>query len=246
MPGMDGYEVCSRLKADPATSDIPVIFLTAKTEAEDETRGFEVGAVDYIHKPFSPPVVQARVQTHLLLREAREQLTAEKRRLDQLLENILPAAAVVEIKATGGVYPRRFENVAVLFSDLVEFTHYCDRHTAEEVVKDLERLFGIFERCARDHGLEKIKTIGDAFMATAGLLAPHADPLRAAVSCGLAITREVAALGKDWQCPLRRAYRAGHGWHCWQRTLSVRSLGRYGECGFAPHGRGLARQRRSA
>src|SRR5690242_9257438 len=69
MPGMNGYEVCTRLKADPETKDIPVIFLTGQTEAEDETRGFEVGAVDYIHKPFSPAVVKARVQTHLVLRE---------------------------------------------------------------------------------------------------------------------------------------------------------------------------------
>jgi DNA-binding response OmpR family regulator len=65
MPEMDGYEVCTRLKADSETRDIPVIFLTAMTDAKDETRGFDVGAVDYIHKPFSPPVVLARVQTHL-------------------------------------------------------------------------------------------------------------------------------------------------------------------------------------
>lgn len=74
MPEMDGYEVCARLKADAETRDIPVIFLTGKTEAEDETRGFGVGAVDYVHKPFSPSVVQARVQTHLALRQTREQL----------------------------------------------------------------------------------------------------------------------------------------------------------------------------
>jgi CheY-like chemotaxis protein len=74
MPGMDGYEVCARLKADPKTRDIPVLFLTGQTEVADETRGFETGAVDYIHKPFSPAVVAARVQTHLALREAREQL----------------------------------------------------------------------------------------------------------------------------------------------------------------------------
>ncbi|HQR47491.1 MAG TPA: SpoIIE family protein phosphatase [Thermoanaerobaculia bacterium] len=79
MPGMDGYEVCTRLKADRETRDIPVIFLTGKTEAEDETHGFSVGAVDYVHKPFSPAVVLARVQTHLALRGAREQLA------DQLL-----------------------------------------------------------------------------------------------------------------------------------------------------------------
>jgi serine phosphatase RsbU (regulator of sigma subunit) len=74
MPEMDGYEVCTRLKSDVETADIPVIFLTGQTEIEDETRGFEVGAVDYIHKPFSPAVVQARVQTHLVLRGVREQL----------------------------------------------------------------------------------------------------------------------------------------------------------------------------
>ena len=68
MPGIDGYEVCRRLKADPATRDIPVIFLTAKAEVEDEQRGFELGAVDYITKPISPPIVLARVKTHLMLK----------------------------------------------------------------------------------------------------------------------------------------------------------------------------------
>jgi serine phosphatase RsbU (regulator of sigma subunit) len=77
MPGMDGYQVCTHLKANPATSDIPVIFLTGQTESADETRGFETGAVDYIHKPFSPAVVAARVQTHLALRETRQQLARQ-------------------------------------------------------------------------------------------------------------------------------------------------------------------------
>ena len=77
MPGMNGYEVCERLKASPDTRDIPVIFLTGQTETADETRGFETGAVDYIHKPFSAAVVAARVQTHLALREARQQLAKQ-------------------------------------------------------------------------------------------------------------------------------------------------------------------------
>ncbi len=77
MPEMDGYEVCGILKATPETRDIPVIFLTGKTETDDETKGFEVGAVDYIHKPFSAAVVKARVRTHLVLREAREQLARQ-------------------------------------------------------------------------------------------------------------------------------------------------------------------------
>lgn len=77
MPEMNGYEVCAILKSTPETRDIPVIFLTRKTDVEDETRGFEVGAVDYIHKPFSPAVVKARVHTHLLLREALDRLSRQ-------------------------------------------------------------------------------------------------------------------------------------------------------------------------
>src|SRR5208337_3836575 len=86
MPEMDGYEVCTRLKSDPDTREIPVIFLTGQTEVEDETRGFDVGAVDYIHKPFSPAVVKARVQTHLVLRGIREQLAQQLMTIQKELE----------------------------------------------------------------------------------------------------------------------------------------------------------------
>ena len=70
MPGIDGYEVCRRLKADIVTRDIPVIFLTAKSEVHDEQLGFEIGAVDYITKPVSPPIVLARVQSQLLIKQS--------------------------------------------------------------------------------------------------------------------------------------------------------------------------------
>ncbi|ADX46997.1 response regulator receiver modulated metal dependent phosphohydrolase [Paracidovorax avenae ATCC 19860] len=68
MPGLDGYEVCRQLKAHPAARDIPVIFLTARSTPEDERRGLSVGAVDYITKPISPPILLARVHTHLTLK----------------------------------------------------------------------------------------------------------------------------------------------------------------------------------
>src|SRR6516165_7198071 len=86
MPDMDGYEVCGHLKANPETRNIPVIFLTLKMEVEDETRGFEAGAVDYIHKPFSPPIVKARVKTHLSLREAHEALARQLIAINNELE----------------------------------------------------------------------------------------------------------------------------------------------------------------
>ena len=77
MPGIDGYEVCRRLKADPATAGTPVIFLTAKAEIEDERQGLSLGAVDYITKPISPPIVLARIKTHLALKAAADRLRQE-------------------------------------------------------------------------------------------------------------------------------------------------------------------------
>lgn len=81
MPGMDGYEVCARLKANDKTRDIPVIFITAKTEEKDEIKGFNLGAVDYITKPISPPKVKARVKSHLALKNAREMLEIQNEAL---------------------------------------------------------------------------------------------------------------------------------------------------------------------
>jgi len=199
MPEMDGYEVCTRLKADLATRGIPVILLSTNTEVEDETKGFEVGAVDYIHKPFSTPIVMARVQTQLHLREAREQLARQKQVMDQFLDNMVPGVAVTGIKASGKAAPQRFENVAVLSVDLVSLSRYCDQHTPEEVMGSLGDLFILFEDCAQRNGLEKIETVGDAFLATAGLLKTSADPLRAAVKCALEIIAAVPTIGQGWR-----------------------------------------------
>lgn len=86
MPGMDGYEVCRQLKADPATEDIPVIFLTAKSQEGDETKGFGLGAVDYITKPIVPPILEARVHTHLTLQDARKFLETQNEILEVQVE----------------------------------------------------------------------------------------------------------------------------------------------------------------
>ena len=81
MPEMDGYEVCRRLKADPATAGIPVIFLTAKDQTADEAEGFALGAADYIHKPVNPPILQARVDTHVALKKSMDELQELSRAL---------------------------------------------------------------------------------------------------------------------------------------------------------------------
>jgi putative two-component system response regulator len=86
MPEMDGYEVCRRLKADPQTAAIPVIFITAMSETSDKTRGFDLGAVDYITKPFQAAEVMARVRTHLSLEEMRRELSAHNLLLERKVE----------------------------------------------------------------------------------------------------------------------------------------------------------------
>jgi serine phosphatase RsbU (regulator of sigma subunit) len=103
MPHMDGYEVCKHLKSDPKTRDIPVIFLTGKTDVADETRGFELGAVDYIHKPFSPPIVTARVRTHLMLRDAHETVARQL----SIMNSELEMARQVQLS----ILPREIPNV---------------------------------------------------------------------------------------------------------------------------------------
>lgn len=85
MPDMDGHEACRRIVQDPRTADVPVIFLTAKSQPEDEARGLEAGAVDYITRPISPPILFARVATHLALRAARRELASRNAQLEALL-----------------------------------------------------------------------------------------------------------------------------------------------------------------
>lgn len=78
MQGMDGYEVCRQLKANPVSKSVPVIFLTVKRDVEDEVLGFNLGAVDYITKPISPPIVRARVRTHIEISRLKKQLEQHK------------------------------------------------------------------------------------------------------------------------------------------------------------------------
>jgi len=197
MPGMDGYEVCRRLKDIPATRDIPIIFLTGKTDEADEEKGFDVGGVDYIHKPFSAPIVLARVRNQLALQEALAEAKEARNQADQLLHALLPKKVADEIRSIGTVIPRRYENVAVLFCDVTNFTAY--KHEPEDVVSRLDSLFVIFERITAKHGLDKVKTIGDGFMAVAGLLHKVNDRIGSAVRCGLEMTSTLVDAQLNWE-----------------------------------------------
>ena len=138
MPEIDGYKVCEILKTRPGSRDIPVIFLTGKTEAGDETKGFEVGAVDYIHKPFSPAVVKARVHTHLVLREAREQLARQLLFINNELEmareiqlSILPQETP---KILGLEIAARYVPMSSVAGDFYDFIIVDEKHVGILIV----------------------------------------------------------------------------------------------------------------
>ena len=170
MPEMDGYEVCGILKATPEVRDIPVIFLTGKTETEDETKGFEVGAVDYIHKPFSPAVVKARVHTHLVLREAREQLARQLLDINNELEmarEIQLAILPHEIPRISGLeIAARYLPMSLVAGDFYDFIVVDEKHV------------GILVADVSGHGLPAA-LIASMLKTAFAAQAPHAcDPAR--------------------------------------------------------------------
>ena len=140
MPAMDGYEVCRRLKADEATRDIPVIFVSAMGQAGDEMNGLELGAVDYVTKPFSPPIVLARIKNHLFIQKARQELrnqnqvlearVAERTRELALTQDvtILSLASLAETRdnETGNHIRRTQHYVRALAIALSEGSPYAD------------------------------------------------------------------------------------------------------------------------
>ena len=111
---------------------------------------------------------------------------------------ILPKEVVEELKTTDAVRPRRYENVAVLFCDIMEFTSYCDGRQPEEVIPGLQRLVGEYEDLALQHNLEKIKTIGDSFMAVSGLLRPDENPVLNCVRCSLEMIEAALRMPGNW------------------------------------------------
>lgn len=206
MPEMDGYQVLEKMKSDDRYRHIPVIMITSLQETESAVRCIELGAEDYLPKPFDPVLLKARVGACLekkLLRDQEkaylEEIEAEKRRADDLLKVILPANVVEELKATNTVLPRRHEEVGILICDIVGFTPYCEKHDPHNVVSNLSELTEAFENLALSHGLEKINSIGDQFMAACGLTNGYDNPVLNCVKCGLEMIPLTASLPARWQ-----------------------------------------------
>jgi adenylate cyclase len=196
MPEMDGFETCRRLKAAERWRQIPVIFLTSKTETADIVQGFELGAVDYVAKPFNAPELLARVNTHLTI----DRLGRENERL---LLSILPVSIADRLKSGEQRIADRFEEATVLFADIVGFTELAASMPAHVVVDRLNDLFTRFDLAAEKLGIEKIKTIGDAYMAVCGLPEPCADHTDRMLTMALRLMQIAREFSEDLDTPFR-------------------------------------------
>ena len=241
MPEMDGFETCQRIKASTAWREIPIIFLTAKTETADIVRGFDLGAVDYVAKPFSAHELLARVKTHLTL----DHLFRENQRL---LLNVLPASIAEKLKQQVGIIAERFEDVTVLFADIVNFTPMSARLSPTELVELLNRVFSGFDELAGAHRAEKIKTIGDAYMVAGGLIDPDPDHVAAMAGDGHRHAGQRRPTGQRAKPAYRPACRRRGCRRHRHSQVHLRHLGRHGEhskpAGIARRAWPHSRQRR--
>ncbi len=149
MPGMDGYEVCRRLKEDAACRDIPILFLTARTQVEDEALGLNLGAADYIHKPISPPILLARIRHHLKIKQYNDLLQGRNhyleeevsRRVTQLHRmqaatiHVITTLAEFRDEETGNHIRRTQEYMRLIVDEMSRFTEHADTLTADRRVQ---------------------------------------------------------------------------------------------------------------
>ena len=210
MPGISGYDVLTLLKGDPRFRDIPVIMISALSEIDSVVRCIEAGADDYLAKPFDATLLRARVRSSLdrkhmrdREREMLEALRLEKERSEQLLLNILPKAIVSRLHGGETLIADQLTNVTILFADLIGFTKLSSRLPASELVQLLNELFSEFDRLALSIGVEKIKTIGDAYMVVGGLPEPRPDHAHAVADMALAMIEAVGRINRDTLTPLQ-------------------------------------------
>ena len=198
MPGMDGFEVCRRLKKDPRTAMIPVLMVTALSERLERLMGIAAGANDFLNKPVDLQEVALRVGHAVRTKGLFDQLQAEKEKAERLLLNTLPAPIAERMKKGELNIADRHPDVTALVADLVGFTTLTAHIGPEQVVHLLNEIFSGFDVIAERHGLEKIKTIGDAYMVAGGIPVPRADHAEAVLRMALDLHKEIERFNRAY------------------------------------------------
>jgi adenylate cyclase len=209
MPGLSGYDVLAMVKADVALRHVPVIVISALAEIESIVRCVELGAEDYLFKPFNSTLLRARVGACLEKKRLRDQerqilaaLADEQRRGERLLLSIFPAAIARRLKDGETAIAEQFDAASVLWADLQDFPRLVAGKSAAETVAVLNRVYTEFDRLAERHGAEKIKTVGEAYMAAAGVPVRRANHAHAAAELALGMQQAAVRLDLGLREPL--------------------------------------------
>lgn len=209
MPDLDGFQTLEFMKADPRLKHLPVIMLTALDDVESTVRCIEAGAEDYVPKPFSPVILRARITASLEKKRLRDQeqaflaqLQVERTKSERLLLNVLPKAIAERLKAGQRTIVDSFIDSTVLFADIVGFTRISAKQSPQRTVQLLNDMFSSFDRIAEQLELEKIKTIGDAYMLVSGVPVIRNDHAEACATAAFEILEAVRAFNRrhqlDW------------------------------------------------
>lgn len=216
MPELDGLEVLKLVKADALLRNLPVIVISGAEQFDKTVECIQVGAEDYLPKPFNSVLLRARVFSSLEkkrlrdidqeriieLQKEKELLSLEQMKTDKLMLNILPKPIADRLKRGESNIAGNYPEVTVLFSDLVGFTKMSSQKSAGDLVKLLNDLFSRFDRRAEALGLEKIKTIGDAYMAVGGLPIPRSDHADICAEMALGMFDDLIEFNKQYDADL--------------------------------------------
>lgn len=202
MPGLDGFEVCRILKSNPQWAIIPVLMVTALSERKERLLGIEAGANDFLNKPVDLQDLILRVKNAIHTKSLYDQLQIEREKSEHLLGNILPLSIAQRMKAGELSIADYFADATVLVCDLAGFTALAAHMPAEELVYLLNEVFSGFDLLVEQRGLEKIKTIGDAYMVAGGV--PHAagDHAAAVADLAMAMLRELERFNFEYNTSL--------------------------------------------
>ena len=216
MPELDGLEVLKLVKADALLRYLPVIVISGAEQFDKTVECIQVGAEDYLPKPFNSVLLRARVFSSLEkkrlrdidqgriveLQKEKELLSLEQMKTDKLMLNILPKPIADRLKRGESNIAGNYPEVTVLFSDLVGFTKMSSQKSAGDLVKLLNDLFSRFDQRAEALGLEKIKTIGDAYMAVGGLPIPRSDHADICAEMALGMFDDLIEFNKQYDAEL--------------------------------------------
>jgi adenylate cyclase len=205
MPDINGLEVLNRLKAHPVHQHIPVMMISALDEIDSIVRCIEAGAEDYIPKPFDPVLLGARIGACLERKRLRDrelafidELRVEKGKTEALLLNILPETIVSRIRKGDIAIADSFPDATILFADLVDFTTLAGKCSPSRIVDLLNTLFSAFDALVKELNLEKIKTIGDAYMVAGGIPEERSSHALAVADMALGMIDAVRETGKKF------------------------------------------------